>query len=160
MATWKDLLRKASGQEAQAEVNIWEELPSLIDVFKNYDGGIIRWDDNSVQRSWKIAHPVALRYCYDVKRFNLLGAQSDFMKSMVERADITHNLTVGQVRGVLNVLGGGIKYNRGRFWKSRGHRRDRDMGLSNCLVCGGPLTTDEAVNRGLGETCYRRVMGG
>lgn len=160
MSVWKDLLKQTKSKEAQAEVNPWDELQSLVYVFETNGGGIMRWTDELVNRCWDFAHPIALRYCYDVRRFRLVDEQSDFMRDMITRAETTHSLTPGQVRGVLNVLGGGIKYNRGRFWKSRGRRRDGDRGLENCLVCGGPLTTDEAVSRGLGETCYRRVMGG
>lgn len=155
--TWKELIKKAHSPAVQAEVNEWADLPSLHDMF-DAGGSIARWTDQDVAEH-NDALPVALRYCYDIQRRGLVGYQSDFMRDMVQRASAFHSLTNGQVRGVLNVLGGGLKRNRARFWKSRGRRRDRERGFENCLVCGGPLTTDEAVSRGVGETCYRRVMG-
>lgn len=159
MTTWAQLRRRALSAEAKAEVQPWQELFSLRDLFAR-NGEIRRWENAAVEAGYAELHAVALRYCYDIKRLDLVWRQSDFMQSMIERAELTKSLTAGQVRGVLNVIGGGLKYNRGRFWKSRGRRRDRFDGYENCLVCGGPLTTDDAVARAVGDTCYRRVMGG
>lgn len=155
---WAGLQRRVAKVETRG-VREWSDLPSLRDIFV-HDGRIARWEDSDVEVEQDDAVGIALRYLYDVRRLGLVGRQGDFMRAMVERFELTGDLTFGQARGVLNTLGGGLKWNRGRFWKSRSRRRDRFAGDENCIVCGGPLTTDDAVARTLGDTCYRRVMGG
>lgn len=155
---WSALRRRARRTEVRG-AREWTDLPSLRELFVAGDR-IVRWEDSDVHLERGDAEAVVLRYLADVRRMGLTGRQSDFTRSMVERAEVARSLTPGQVRGVLNVLAGGLKWNRGRFWKSRGRRRDRFAGDESCIVCGGPLTTADAVARAVGDTCYRRVLGG
>lgn len=154
---WKTLMRIARSPEAKADVLTWDALPSLWDLLE-VGGQLPKWTDTEVSGN-SDCHAVALRYLYDIRRCDLVRVQSDFMRSMVERAETWHSLTPAMVRGVLNVLTGRIRGHRRRFRKSRLTRRDRQGGDENCMVCGGPLTTPVAVARGIGDTCYRRVMG-
>lgn len=132
----------------------WRELPSLHEVYPH--GGQRLTDKDCEGEEYQA---LALRLLFDTRKV-VWRPRSEFMSSMLETADATRLLTDRQVRGVLNVIGGSIRGNRRRFWKSRPYRRDRNNGCDVCLVCGGPLDTWPATARGLGDVCYRRVLEG
>ena len=138
---------------SRRHVKGWEQLPSLHSVFQ--DGGWLL-DDDDVKADPRLSD-VALRLLWDIKQRGG-SPSSDFLRSMLDAVDDERSLSPGQSRGILNIVGGSIRGNRRRFWKSRDSRRDRDYGDENCLVCGGPLGTYLATARGIGDTCYGRVL--
>ena len=127
----------------------WSELAPLAVIFE--DGW--RFEDEDIN---PFLEDVVFRFLHDIRRMQCKHF-SDFINQMVD-SDF-EMLSYGQIRGILNVLGGTIRGQRKRFWKSRDRRRDRDDGLENCIICGGPLNDSESVDRGCGNTCYRRALG-
>ncbi len=105
------------------------------------------------------ARRLARRILADYRRRHRGWAIRDgFLPDMARRDNLGWGLTPGQVRGVLNCALGSVRANQRRFWKSRPTRRDRFDGVAGCLVCGGPLVDPEAAARGLGRTCWQRVV--
>ena len=140
----------------------WDGLPTLWDMFgvspTSRSSDVMRFEDVHVLRNSGVCISVATRYLKDISRFGLKGRQNDFMKAMVEKVEADLPLSPRMVKGVLNTIGGGIKWNRGRFWKSR-NRRAQDA-WNPCIICGDDLENESYINRGAGPTCYKRIMGG
>jgi hypothetical protein len=154
---YNELRRRLDTPAGKADVRAWEELPSLTDLF--WDGNLVagvKYTDADIDDD---VMEVAKRYLFDIRRMRLVDIQSEFMREMIRQFELAKYLSVPQARGVINVLGGGLKWSRARFKRSRVTRRDRHEGLENCLVCGGPLDDEESVARAIGYQCYRRVMG-
>lgn len=84
---------------------------------------------------------------------------SGFLTDMASVLKERGRLSRAQTRGVLNILVAAIELQRRYFWKSRDYRRDRHYGKGNCVVCGSPLDSNQALVRGTGSTCYKRVLG-
>lgn len=140
----------------------WDGLPTLWDMFgvdvNSRSGDIMRFEDVHVLHNAALCVSVATRYLKDVERFGLRGAQNTFMQAMMDKVADDLPLSPRMVKGILNTIGGGIKWNRGRFWKSR-NRRARSADYP-CIICGDDLENDSYIARGAGPTCYRRIMGG
>ncbi len=119
-----------------------------------YADGTSRFENGDITPELKT---FAGRLLVDARR---LHTTSDFLQEMIDVLEDGRTLTNGQARGVLNVIAGQIQRHRRRFWKSRGRRRDAWNGEEVCIICGGPLNDDVAIELGVGPTCYRRIVGG
>lgn len=130
------------------KVKPWDELTSLHRLFS--DGWKLDEDDID-----EIATGISIRYLADITKYGRPPG-GGFIQDMLGWSP--ESLTIPQQRGILNVLGGQIRANQKRFWKSRDWRRDRNMmAVDNCIVCGSPLRKPESVYRGCNDTCWKRV---
>lgn len=132
----------------------WEDLPTLIEVFKLWEKHGGRFQDKHIDL---VLHRLAEQIAIDLGR-KRSPSPGGFLGSMAQEMKKRGALTRAQARGVLNTALANVR-TRHRYFQSREYRQDLGEGLNDCLVCGAPLTEDLAVKRGVGPECYNGVLG-
>lgn len=141
----------------------WAGLPSLRDVYLHGDG-VHHWTDEEVEPRLKELRPLVEFWAWEIERRGYTKRHTNnFAWSMIRLVVTGNTLTVPQVRGVLNVLGGQIKVQRRRAYDKpyadvRYRRGAKASADARCIVCGDALTTDVQRLRGCGDTCWQRVI--
>jgi hypothetical protein len=111
----------------------------------------------------ELARALVGRWARDLDLLDVMGKQVPFARSVAQQVLAGKQLTIPQLRGAVNVIGGAIKRQRALAYAKpyadvRYRRGARTSGPA-CVICGDELTTEVQRSRGCGDTCYLRLLG-